>query len=102
MLSQHYLANEDYSTTKRHLIAASIMLDRYQSEMQSKEIPEGIQDDREEMLNKCKSDLARSWGKYCLLLLQRSMDKDIADRSVTILFIRIRWVVKFLTIVFTL
>jgi len=81
MLSQHYLANEDYSTTKRHLIAASIMLDRYQSEMQSKEIPEGIQDDREEMLNKCKSDLARSWGKYCLLLLQRSMDKDIADRS---------------------
>ena len=58
------------------------MLDRYQSEIQSKEIPEGIQDDREEMLNKCKSDLARSWGKYCLLLLQRSMDKDIADRSV--------------------
>jgi hypothetical protein len=63
------------------------MLDRYQSEMQSKEIPEGIQDDREEMLNKCKSDLARSWGKYCLLLLQRSMDKDIADRSVITLFI---------------
>ena len=74
------------------------MLDRYQSEIQSKEIPEGIQDDREEMLNKCKSDLARSWGKYCLLLLQRSMDKDIADRSVTILFIRVRWAVKCLTI----
>ena len=28
MLSQHYLANEDYGTTKRHLIASSVMLDR--------------------------------------------------------------------------
>ena len=59
------------------------MLDRYQSEMQSKEIPEGVQDDREEMLNKCRSDVGRSWGKYCLLLMQRSMDKDIVKRSVS-------------------
>ena len=30
MLSQHYLAKEDYSSTKRHLIAACVMLERYQ------------------------------------------------------------------------
>ena len=36
MLSQHYLAKEDYSTTKRHLIASWVMLDRYESELNSK------------------------------------------------------------------
>ena len=82
MLSQHYLANEDYITTKRHLIASSVMLDRYESEMlDSKEISNEIQDDRAEMLKRTRADVARAWGKYSLLLLQRSMDMDIEKKE---------------------
>ena len=77
MLSQHYLAKEDYSTTKRHLIASWVMLDRYQSELNSKEVENEIKDDRQEMLIKCRAEVSRAWGKYCLLLLQRSMDHDV-------------------------
>jgi tetratricopeptide (TPR) repeat protein len=84
MLSQHYLAKEDYRTTKRHLIAASCILERYKSELDSKEATTDddeeakiIEDDREEMLKRCRSDVGRSWGKYCVILLQRSQDMDI-------------------------
>ena len=79
LLSQHYLAKEEYKIAKRHLIASSVMLDRYENELNSKEISPDLQDDRQEMLLRTRADLARAWGKYCLLLLQRSMDKDIED-----------------------
>ena len=52
------------------------MLDRYQNELNSKETLE-IEDDRQEMLIKCRAEVSRAWGKYCLLLLQRSMDHDV-------------------------
>ena len=77
MLSQHYLAKEDYSTTKRHLIASWVMLDRYENELSSKESSQELEDDRHAMLQKCRAEVSRAWGKYSLLLLQRSMDYDI-------------------------
>ena len=33
------------------------------------------------MLQKCRSEVSRAWGKYSLLLLQRSMDHDIEQRQ---------------------
>ena len=75
MLSQHYLAKEDYKSAKKLLMAASVMLTRYESELSSKELE--LEDDRNEMLIRCKSDVSRAWGKYSLLLLQRSLDHDI-------------------------
>ena len=81
MLSQHYLANEKYKTAKRHLIASSIMLERYQLEMSLKEVSQEIEDERQEMYLRCKADVSRTWARYCLLLLQRSMDKDVERKQ---------------------
>ena len=75
MLSQHYLVKEDYKSAKTLLIAASVMLNRHENELSSKEVE--LEDDRREMLTRCKADLARAWGKFSLLLLQRSWDKDL-------------------------
>ena len=49
--------------------------------LHSKEMSQEIQDDRQEMLQRCRSDVARAWGKYSLLLLSRSMDKDIEKKE---------------------
>ena len=69
------LAKEDYKSAKKLLMASSVMLTRHESELSSKELE--LEDDRNEMLIRCKSDVSRAWGKYSLLLLQRSLDHDV-------------------------
>lgn len=89
MLSQHYLVNINFPTAKRHLIAASYVLSRYRSELDSQEKQsdnneeEGsqLEDDREEMFTRCKADLDRAWGKYVCVLLQHSQDIDVEQRQ---------------------
>ncbi len=88
MLSQHYLAKENYAASKKLLMAAMFVLNRYKSELDSQEVVEeangeagSLEDDRDEIYRKCKSDIGRAWGKYCLLLMQRSQDKDVEAKT---------------------
>lgn len=36
---------------------------------------------RQEKYNQCKADVARCWGRYCLVLLQVSCDRALPDDS---------------------
>lgn len=36
---------------------------------------------RQEKYNQCKADVARCWGRYCLVLLQVSCDRVLPDDS---------------------
>ena len=83
-LSHHYIACENFRAAKSHLGAAVFILDRFKQDIQSREFGENEVEEKEELedtVKKCEADIARSWGKYTLVLLQTSMDALLEDES---------------------
>lgn len=75
-LSHFYEVDGNFPAAKTHLGAASYVLKRFQSEMESKE----FQDDQErcdlmEKIGQTEGMVLRCWGKYALVLLQKSMER---------------------------
>ena len=67
---------------KHQIGAARFVLDRYQSEMESKEfVDEEEKEDVFENIRKSSANVDRAWGKYCLVMLQKSVDHIDEDQS---------------------
>ena len=81
-LSHHYIASENFRSAKTHLGAATFVLERFKQELDSREFGENEQNEKEDLQEtvlKCEADIARSWGKYTLVLLQTSMDAFLEE-----------------------
>ena len=82
-LSHHYTVHEHFKAAKLHLAAASYVLDFYRHELDSKEF-----DDEEdeaaarEAFEETEADVARSWGKYALVLLETSVEQSMRGLEV--------------------
>ena len=83
-LSHHYIACESFRAAKNHLGAASFVLERFKQELESREFGENEEEEKEDLeeaVRKCEADIARSWGKYSLVLLQTSMEAILDNGS---------------------
>ena len=81
-LSHHYIAYQNFRAAKSHLGAATFVLERFKQELESREFGENEEDEKEDLqetVMKCEADIARSWGKYTLVLLQTSMDAILEE-----------------------
>ena len=83
-LSHHYIACENFLAAKSHLGAATFVLERFKQDLEGREFGENEEEEKEELedtVKKCEADIARSWGKYTLVLLQTSMDALVEEES---------------------
>lgn len=76
-LSHHYVINDRFADAKAHLVAARFVLDRHRAEWEAREAKEEEDDDEKEAIDRASAKIERAWGKYCLVLLQRSQEAKL-------------------------
>lgn len=78
-LAQFYQGKEQFRVARHLLASASKVLSGHEAEVDTPQ-----EDTREvthsrERYQQCKADVARCWGRYCLVLLEVSCDRAIPD-----------------------
>ncbi|TRY63637.1 hypothetical protein TCAL_00816 [Tigriopus californicus] len=75
-LSHFYEVDDNFPAAKTHLGAASYVLTRFLSEMESKEFKDDEErNDLMEKIGQTQGMVLRCWGKYALVLLQKSFER---------------------------
>lgn len=80
-LSQFYQGKEKFRVARHLLASASKVLAGHEAEMNTAEAESEDAAHKQEKYNQCKADVARCWGRYCLVLLQVSCDRVLPDDS---------------------
>ena len=80
----HYAWDDSSKTRAVDCFDTVFILERFKQDLESREFGENEEDEKEELedtAKKCEADIARSWGKYTLVLLQTSMDAFLEEES---------------------
>ncbi|XP_069177334.1 KIF-binding protein-like isoform X1 [Procambarus clarkii] len=78
-LSQFYQGKEQFRVARHLLASASKVLSGHEAEVDTPQEDAHDAARRHEKYRQCKADVARCWGRYCLVLLQVSCDRAIPD-----------------------
>ena len=75
-LSHYYLAHDKFPLAKHHIAAARFVLEKYKVDLNRAEFPdEEAKSDAMDKFSRCSASVDRAVGKYCLVLLQKAVDK---------------------------
>ncbi|KAG0713528.1 KIF1-binding protein [Chionoecetes opilio] len=78
-LSQFYQGKEKFRVARHLLASASKVLASHEAEMNTAEAETEDAAHKQEKYNQCKADVARCWGRYCLVMLQVSCERALPD-----------------------
>ena len=79
-LSHHYTVHERFREAKIHLAASEYVIGRYTKDLETKEFEcEEDRSEANEVVAQISADVAKSWGKFALVLLEASV--EAADRE---------------------
>lgn len=78
-LSQFYQGKDKFRVARHLLASASKVLSGHEAEVDTSQTDTDDSTHRQEKFRQCRADVARCWGRYCLVLLQVSCDKAIPE-----------------------
>ena len=82
ILSHYYLSKDNYEAAKHHIASSRFILEKYRSDVESKEF-ESEEDKMAEMekVEQCSASIDRCWGKYAWALLQTAKEKKFNEEE---------------------
>lgn len=78
-LSQFYQGKEKFRTARHLLASASKVLSSHEAEFDTQQAESEETASKQERYKRRCADVARCWGRYCLLLMQVSVNRAIPD-----------------------